>query len=119
MLSSFIKENVIIVAVAVIIFALILGMFIFVGCTGGTYNVDYCGAEYCYSNAKKSYKAGEKVTLYFELIATDTDYSFYLDGERINYDYDEKKGFIITFTMPNHDVKLECDSRNTMTPYAE
>jgi hypothetical protein len=52
--------------------------------------------------------------LYFELIATDTDYSFYLDGERINYKYDDRKGFVITFVMPEHNVKLECESHNSM-----
>ncbi len=81
------------------------------------YSVDYCGAKDCYSNAKDKYKAGSKVILYFELIATDTDYSFTLDGERINFDYDEKKGFVIEFIMPEHDVKLECHSKNSMLPY--
>lgn len=85
------------------------------GCSGGeTYQVDYCGSKFCYSNAKDSYRAGTEVTLYFELVATDTDYSFLLDGEPVNYTYDDKKGFVIQFTMPDHDVKLECDSRNSM-----
>jgi hypothetical protein len=54
------------------------------------------------------------VTLYFDLVATDTDYSFLLDGEPIHYTYDDQKGFVIQFTMPDHDVKLEYDSRNSM-----
>lgn len=78
------------------------------------YNVDYCGSKEMYDKAKDSYRAGEKVTLYFKYIATDTDYSFYLDGERLNVDYDERKGFIISFTMPDHDVKLEYNSKNSM-----
>ena len=85
------------------------------GCSGGErYQVDYCGSKGCYSNAKDSYRAGTEVTLYFDLVATDTDYSFLLDGEPVRYTYDDKKGFVIQFTMPDHDVKLEYDSRNSM-----
>ena len=89
-------------------------MFGLSGCTEKKYNVDYCGSKSDYENAKDAYRAGEKVKLYYSMIATDTDYSFYLDGEPLNYDYDDKKGFIITFTMPEHDVKLECRSVNSM-----
>lgn len=85
------------------------------GCSGGeTYQVDYCGSKDCYSNAKDSYRAGTEVTLYFDLVATDTDYSFLLDGEPVRYTYDDQKGFVIQFTMPDHDVKLECNSHNSM-----
>ena len=96
---------------------LLLGSFpfIFSGCNAKKYNVDYCGAKGCYSNAKDSYKAGTKVTLYFELIATDTDYSFTLDGEPVDWTFDNEKGFVIEFTMPEHNVKLECHTRNSMT----
>ena len=90
--------------------------FFFSGCKAEYFNVDYCGSKYCYSNAKDSYKAGSKVTLYFELIATDTDYSFTLDGEPVKWTYDAEKGFVIEFTMPHHDVKLQCHSRNSMLP---
>ena len=48
------------------------------------------------------------------MIATDTDYSFWLDGAELSRDYDTKKGFILSFIMPEHDVKLHCSSRNTM-----
>lgn len=87
------------------------------GCSGGKkYQVDYCGSKDCYSNARDSYRAGTEVTLYFELVATDTEYSFRLDGEPIRYTYDDQKGFVIRFTMPDHDVKLEWDSYNSMLP---
>jgi hypothetical protein len=90
------------------------------GCSGGErYQVDYCGSKDCYSNAKDSYRAGTEVTLYFDLVATDTDYSFLLDGEPIHYTYDDQKGFVIQFTMPDHDVKLEYDSRNSMLPMGD
>ena len=94
-----------------VIAVMLLSLF---GCAANKYNVDYCGAKDLYRGAKDSYKAGAKVTLYFELIATDTDYSFTLDGEPLRYTYDEKKGFVISFTMPEHDVKLECNTRNSM-----
>lgn len=114
----FTKNNIIIISVILIIIGVIF-VFIITGCSQQVYKVDYCGQKELYSNAKDTYKPGTKVKLYFNLIATDTDYSFYLDGERINFDYDEKKGFIITFTMPEHDVKLECESRNSMEAYIE
>lgn len=114
------KEDVImhkrIVAVMLAVFML---MGIFSGCIKGEkYNVDYGGAKWLYKNAKDSYFAGQKVKLYFDMIATDTDYSFYLDGEKLNFDYDERKGFIIEFVMPGHDVKLEFETVNSME-YAE
>lgn len=78
------------------------------------YKVDYCGQKMAYPNAKDAYRAGEKVTLYFDMIATDTNYSFTLDGAELMRDYDREKGFVLRFTMPDHDVKLHCFSRNTM-----
>lgn len=79
------------------------------------YKVDYCGQKMAYSNAKDEYRAGEIVTLYFDMIATDTDYSFTLDGAQLMRDYDPKKGFVLSFTMPDRDVKLHCFSRNSNT----
>ncbi|MBQ7714613.1 MAG: hypothetical protein IJT70_01955 [Clostridia bacterium] len=102
---------------AAAILALILGgavMFGLFGCGAKKYRVDYDGEIQFYKGAKDEYAAGEEVKLRYDLIATDTDYSFYLDGERINTDYDDKYGFIIKFTMPEHDVKLECRSYNSM-----
>lgn len=78
------------------------------------YKVDYCGQKFQYQNAKDAYRAGEKVELYYPMIATDTDYSFSLDGAQLLRDYDTHKGFILRFVMPDHDVKLHCFSRNTM-----
>ena len=81
---------------------------------GKKYKVDYCGQKFAYQNAKDAYRAGETVTLIFEMIATDTDYSFRLDGAELNRSYDSAKGFILSFTMPDHDVTLKCFSRNSM-----
>jgi hypothetical protein len=48
------------------------------------------------------------------MIATDTNYSFTLDGAQLMRNYDPKKGFVLSFTMPDHDVKLHCFSCNSM-----
>ncbi len=79
------------------------------------YRVDYCGSKFCYTNAKDYYRAGEKVELNFDLIATDTDYTFYLDGSTEGLDVQgEGYSFMIRFTMPEHDVKLEYTCVNSM-----
>ena len=83
-------------------------------CGGPQYKIDYCGRKNSYTGAKDSYRPGQTVVLYYEMIATDTDYSFYLDGKPLRYTYDEQNGFRIEFTMPEHDVKLECESVNSM-----
>ena len=80
------------------------------------YEVDYLGCKDDFKKAKDSYKEGKKVTLYYDVIATDTDYTFYLDDEVLDVDYSDSKGYIITFIMPDHDVTLRVESRNTMEP---
>ena len=45
------------------------------------YEVDYCGQKDLFKKAEDEYEAGEKVKLYYDVIATDTDYTFYLDDE--------------------------------------
>ena len=86
------------------------------GCFGEKYAVDYCGAKDMFENARDSYSAGEKVTLYYPFIATDTDYYFYVDDEYAHVDYDDEKGFVISFVMPEHPVTVRCESVNTMEP---
>lgn len=95
---------------------LLVGMIsMFFGCSKAvTYQVDYNGSKDLYVGAKDRYEPGTQVKLYFDMIATDTDYSFYLDDEPISYSYDERKGFVITFTMPEHDVSLRCETKNSM-----
>lgn len=96
------------------IFLLLGGMvMILFGCGKKSYNVDYCGDQDFYENAESSYKEGEKVSLIYGVIATDTDYSFYLDDESIGYRY-ENGVFVVDFVMPGHDVKLECRTVNSM-----
>ncbi|MBR0303227.1 MAG: hypothetical protein IJQ80_05210 [Clostridia bacterium] len=85
------------------------------------YKVDYSGQKDYFTGAKDEYKVGETVTVYYGLIATDTDYWFTLDGEKLNCAWDDDNGYVIEFTMPSHDVVLECHSRNSMVyePYSE
>ncbi len=78
------------------------------------YKVDYCGQKFVYKNAKDEYRAKEKVTLYYWMVATDTNYNFSLDGAELTVGYDTSKGYILSFIMPDHDVTLRCISRNTM-----
>ena len=91
---------------------LTLGTF---GCGKASHAVDYCGQKDAYAHARDTYKTGEKVRLTYPVPATDTEYSFYLDGEQLNADYEEGKGFILRFTMPDRDVKLECRAVGSMT----
>jgi len=84
------------------------------GCGGKVCRVDYDGSKDDFTGAKDTYRAGSTVKLCYGLIATDTDYSFLIDGEPIRADWDEKKGYILRFTMPDHDVKLTVKSVNSM-----
>ena len=72
--------------------------------------------RYGFEAKKTKYHAGETVTVYYSMIATDTDYSFYTDSEDVSLTqkYDGKHGYVFTFTMPEHDVRLFVDSRNSM-----
>ncbi len=82
--------------------------------TAKKYKVDYNGDKQWFIGAKEAYKAGEKVTLYFDMIATDTNYYFYIDGEEINPRYESGKGYKILFTMPEHDVSVRVEAVNSM-----
>ncbi|MBR6801244.1 MAG: hypothetical protein IKM61_05805 [Eubacteriaceae bacterium] len=85
-------------------------------CSKNRFTVDYCGQKELFKNAKDSYKAGTRVKLYFDMIATDTDYRFYVDGaspEKVYYD--EQKGYVIEFTMPAKDITVDVETKNSMT----
>ena len=102
-------------AAAVIVTAVIIIAIIITGCGKRSYKVDYCGAKDFYANAKDTYKSGEEVELIFDLVATDTDYTFYLDGKSEDLDvHGTGNGFVIRFTMPDHDVKLSYSENNSM-----
>lgn len=91
------------------------------GCGGedAKYRVDYNGEKGWYEDARDEYAAGETVRIYFPFVATDTNYYFYLDGERLYPEYVDGKGFEIVFTMPARDVFLMKEEVNTMENTAE
>ena len=69
-----------------------------------------------FESRKTAYAEGETVTVYYGMIATDTDYHFWLDDESIDLkqSYDDRHGYVFTFTMPDHDVTLHKESHNSM-----
>ena len=71
-----------------------------------------------FSSKKTEYTEGEKVTVIYgkEHIGTDTDYRFSLDCDdvRLEQDWNSKTGYVFTFTMPAHDVKISVNSYNSM-----
>ena len=89
-------------------------MFALFGCGKPKYKLRFEG--YGFESSRTEYAAGEKVTVYYGLLATDTDYRFWLDDEnvRLKQDYDERHGYVFSFSMPEHDVTLHVESHNSM-----
>ena len=89
-------------------------MFTLFGCGKPKYKLHFDG--YGFQSSKTEYAAGEQVTVYYDLIATDTDYRFWLDDEsvKLKQDYDDRHGYIFTFTMPDHELTLHVSSHNSM-----
>ena len=99
------------------LFLMILGvivMFTLFGCGKQKYKLHFEG--YGFQSSKTEYAAGEQVTVYYDLIATDTDYRFWLDDEsvKMKQDYDDRHGYVFTFTMPDHELTLHVSSHNSM-----
>lgn len=78
------------------------------------YKVDYCGQMNLFDGAKENYVEGTEVEISYSLIATDTDYKFYVDGQQVSVEWNDKKGYIIRFTMPAHDIEVYCVEKNLM-----
>ena len=84
------------------------------------YTIDFGGANFMYLDPrtneppKSIYFVGEEVCFRLEIWATDTRYTFYLDGQEINATHDEKYGYCFRFPMPDHDVKFSYATENTM-----
>lgn len=72
-----------------------------------------CGKD-SYRKAKDRYFAGSRVRFYFPVIGTDTDYSFYLDGVRLNALYGRRCGYVIKFRMPEHDAVFTHTATSSM-----
>lgn len=83
------------------------------GCRKPKYKLILDGS---FESRKTEYAEGETVTVYFSMIATDTDYHFWLDDESVDMkqNYDERHGYVFTFSMPAHDVTLHEESHNSM-----
>lgn len=99
------------------IFGLITGVLLMLslfGCGKTRYNIDFDG--YGFKSEKTSYAEGEDVTVTYDMIATDTDYSFYTDSDdvKLKQEFDNNHGYVFSFKMPAHDVKLSVKSRNSM-----
>ena len=83
------------------------------GCGRQKYKLNFDG--HGFESRKAEYAAGESVTVYYNLIATDTDYSFFIDDDvEMKQNYDNRHGYIFTFRMPDHDVTLHKESHNSM-----
>lgn len=84
------------------------------------FKIDFSGQDMFYQDAdgkqaKAEYKAGERVLLYFDFIATDTNYYFYMDDKEFNPGWDsDRRAYVIDFVMPERDVKLRIESKNSM-----
>ncbi len=79
-----------------------------------TYKVDYRGQMNLFDGAKEHYVEGTAVEISYSLIATDTNYSFYVDGQKVCAEWDSKNGYIIRYTMPAHDIEVYCVEKNLM-----
>ena len=96
----------------IIVVVIIMGLGLF-GCGKQKYKLELDG--FGLSSKKTSYEEGAMVKVTFNMIATDTDYSFYLDCDDTKLDHDfENEAYVLTFKMPAHDVKLSVSSRNSM-----
>ncbi len=96
------------------IFTGVISMIFLFGCGKQKYQLNFEG--YGFESKKTEYAAGEKVTVYFSNIGTDTDYKFFLDDKSVELKqkYNDKHGYILTFTMPDHDVTLNVEAHNSM-----
>lgn len=91
----------------------VIAVFSFSGCGAKKYKLNYDG--YGFESKRTEYAAGDKVTVYYDLIATDTDYTFSIDDDvKMKQTYDNDHGYIFTFTMPEHDVTIHEEHRNSM-----
>ncbi len=96
-----------------VIQVLILAMTLF-GCGFGEDAMKYrvIFDDSTFETERTLYSPGEEVTVRYDMIATDTDYSFYSDDVDLKVDFDG--GYVLSFVMPEHDVTLRVESRNTM-----
>lgn len=102
-----------IISIFLLFILFLLTLFANTGCSVEKHSIDYCGQKQLYKGTKDEYPSWAQVILYYNLIRTDMDYLFYLDGQQIEPEYDHEKGYVIAFTMPDHDVTLECIQKSS------
>ena len=97
----------------------VIMMFTLFGCGRTKHQLIF--DDFGFKSQKSAYRAGETVRVYYDMIATDTDYRFWLDDDSVEMKqgYDDQHGYVFTFTMPDHDVTLHCDSYNSMEYFPE
>lgn len=90
----------------------IVGVMIMLSACGRQkYTLNYDGAFF--ESEHTQYAPGEKVTVRYDTIATDTDYYFYIDDDvEMKTSFDG--GYVFTFVMPAHDVTIHEESHNSM-----
>ncbi|MBE6017901.1 MAG: hypothetical protein E7233_09930 [Lachnospiraceae bacterium] len=95
------------------IMAGVMSMSVMAGCFKEKHKLIFDG--YGFESKRTEYAAGEKVTVYYDLIGTDTDYRFTIDEDvKMKQDFDNKHGYIFTFKMPDHDVTISVESHSSM-----
>ena len=57
---------------------------------------------------------GDPVELCFSAWGTDTSYEFIADADDLKVTFETGRGYVIRFTMPEHDVVVSFSSRNCM-----
>ena len=68
-----------------------------------------------FTSERIDYLPGEHVTVMYHAVMTDTSYKFIVDAPDFKVDYMNGGGSVkIDFTMPEHDVVITCETRNTM-----
>lgn len=74
------------------IFTGVISMIFLFGCGQQKYKLNFDG--YGFESKKTEYSSGKKVTVYYKMIGTDTDYKFYLDDKSIELKqtYDHEQG---------------------------
>ncbi len=94
-----------------LILVLIVVVIMLSACGRQKYTLNFDGGFF--ESKRTQYAVGEKVTVRYDIIATDTDYHFYIDDDvEMKQSFDG--GYVFTFIMPAHDVTIHEESHNSM-----
>ena len=103
-MKAIIKKSILAVMGVILVFTLF-------GCGKPKYKLNFDGGFF--ESKRTQYAPGEKVTVRYDIIATDTDYHFYID-EDVEMEQSFDGGYVFTFIMPAHDVTIHEESHNSM-----